>query len=106
MKKEKANILKRNLRIPKINDYRLLDENEYIIKDIELDSNCFYRSLSYYYRDKEDDYNEFRQLICTFIENHIEDYYDFIIVGDHLHLDTSIIYEENFLIQKKREYLA
>ena len=56
------------------------------------------------YRDKEDDYNEFRQLICTYIENHIEDYYDFIVVGDHLHLD--IIYEENFIFQKKREYLT
>ena len=48
MKKENANISKCILRIPKINDYGLLDENEYIIKVIEPGGNCFYRSLSYY----------------------------------------------------------
>ena len=66
--------------MPKINDYGLLDENEYIIKVIEPGGNCFYRSLSYYYRGKEDDYNIFRQIRYTYIENYIEDYYDFILV--------------------------
>ena len=68
MKKEIANISKGILRLPKKNNYGLLDENEYIIKDIEPDCNWFYRSPSYYYRDKEDDYNEFRQLIYAYIE--------------------------------------
>jgi len=91
MKKEKANISKGILRIYKINDYRLLDENENIIKDIYPDSNCFYLKFSYYYKDKQYDYNQFRDLIIIYIENHIEDYYEFVLVGDHLHLDTKKI---------------
>ena len=31
-------------------NYKTLEKNEYIEKEINKESNCFYRSLSYYYR--------------------------------------------------------
>ena len=43
-----------------------------------LDGDYFYRAISYFYRETEDDYNEFRQLIFEFIENNIEIYLEYI----------------------------
>jgi hypothetical protein len=48
------------------------------VKEITPDGNCFYRCLSYFYRQKENDYNEFRQLITNYIEQNIDYYLIFI----------------------------
>ena len=56
------------------NSKNILPLDEFIIKDIEKDGNCFYRTLSYYYRETEQDYREFRELIVRYIENHPEEY--------------------------------
>ena len=32
-------------------NYILINENDFIIKNIEPDGNCFYRVLSYFYRE-------------------------------------------------------
>ncbi len=45
-----------------------------MIKKIEGDGNCFYRTLSYYFRGTEDDHNEFRALITVHIINNPDDY--------------------------------
>ena len=39
-------------------NYQKIEFNDYIIKDIYPDGNCFYRSISYFYRDTEEDYSE------------------------------------------------
>ena len=43
-------------------------------KEIEKDDNCFYRTLSYYYRETEQDYRELRELMVRYIENNSEEY--------------------------------
>ena len=82
-KKTKSNIEKKNLKSEFINKnvkqaYIRIREDEFIIKNIVPDGNCFYRSISYFYRETEDDYNEFRQLIFEFIENNIDIYLEYI----------------------------
>ena len=56
------------------------------------------------YVKKEDDYYEFRQLIVSYIENNLEEYLIFI-PEDDLNLPTNIEYSNEFIQQKKREYL-
>ena len=82
-KKTKSNIEKKNLKSEIINKnvkkaYSRIREDEFIIKNIVAEGNCFYRAISYFYREKEDDYNEFRQLIFEFIENNIDIYLEYI----------------------------
>ena len=100
LKKEKAKIEKKKLFEEQDKDYTTLENSEYIEKYITEDGNCFYRALSYYYRDNEDDFDEFRQLIVNYIKNNIEDYLIFI-PEDDLNLPTNIEYSMEFIQQKK-----
>ena len=104
LKKEKAKIEKKKLFEEQDKDYTTLENSEYIEKYITEDGNCFYRVLSYYYRYKEDDFDEFRQLIVNYIKNNIEDYLIFIPEKD-LNLPANIEYSIEFIQQKKIEYL-
>ena len=61
-----------------LKDSKILSKNEFICKKITPNGNCFYRSLSYFYRQDEKDYNEFRQLIISYIEQNIANYLEFI----------------------------
>ena len=100
-KKEKYSINKiKNNNI----DYKQLNKSKYIEKEIIQDGNCFYRSLSYYYRQTEKDYNVFRQLIVSYIESNLDEYITFITEED---LNDSNInsYNEENILNKKKEYL-
>ena len=54
------------------NEVELFDD--YIIKEIIGDGNCFYRAICYFYREKQEEYNEFRQLIVQYFDNHPDQY--------------------------------
>jgi len=49
-------------------------KNNFIIKYIEKDGNCFYRALSYFFRETEEDHLEFRELITNYILNNPGEY--------------------------------
>ena len=71
----------------KINeDYKNLDANDFIIKNITGDGNCFYRTISYYYRDNEEENKDFRNLITEYIENNKDIFYDFITEQDEIEI--------------------
>ena len=72
-KKVKICINKQNLE----DNYKTIEQDDYIIKTILPDGNCFYRSLSYFYRDTEDDHKEFRNLITSYISNNLDYYLDY-----------------------------
>ena len=76
--KNKAQINKQNFQINIIRDFHILNKEDYEVKNIMADGNCFYRSLSFYYRQTEKDYNEFRKLIVSYIENNLDIYISFI----------------------------
>ena len=54
------------------NNLELFDD--YIMKEIIGDGNCFYRAICYFYRENQDEYKEFRQLIVQYIDNHPDEY--------------------------------
>ena len=54
------------------NNVELFDD--YIMKEIIGDGNCFYRAICYFYRENQDEYKEFRQLIVQYIDNHPDEY--------------------------------
>ncbi len=74
IKKPKAMIKKANF-----NNiyYKNLNMKEYIEKEINSDGNCFYHALSYYYKQTKKDYNEFHQLITSYIESNLDEYFIF-----------------------------
>ena len=59
-------------------NYELIKTDDFIIKNIVPDRNCFYRVLSYFYRENQEEFNEFRKLITEYLENHSEQYLEFI----------------------------
>ena len=61
-----------------MNNYKTLRIKDYTIKTIESNENCFYPSLSYFYRNTENDYNEFRHSIAEYIKENAEYYINFI----------------------------
>ena len=84
------------------NTKNILPLDEFIIKDIEKDGNCFYRTLSYYYRETEQDYREFRELIVRYIENHPEEYI-FAVPDDDIVITAQD--DELSINAKKKEYI-
>ena len=57
-------------------------KRKFIIKEIEREGNCFYRTISYYYRNTQEDYTEFRELITSYIINNPDDYIFFFTDED------------------------
>lgn len=53
-----------------------LDYMNYMEKDIEKDGNCYYRCLSYYYRNTQEYHLEFRKLISEIFENNLDRFID------------------------------
>ena len=74
------------------------------MKEITPDGNCFYRCLSYFYRQKENDYNEFRQLITNYIEQNI-DYYLIFISDEEVNIKNEDGLSDDEIIKKKKDYL-
>ena len=87
LNKKKQAILKHHVSSSILNNYQNLRFKDYTIKQIAPDGNCFYRSLSYYYRDTESDYGEFRHLIAEYIIQNAGDYINFIPEED-LNINT------------------
>ena len=81
-------------------NYKSLEKNEYIEKEINKDGNCFYRALSYYYRQTENDFDEYRQLIVNYIENDVEEYLIFI-ANEDLN-DPNIVNDDKEIIFEKK----
>lgn len=50
IKKQKATVKNKNISISSINNIKILNINEYTVRNIIGDDNWFYRALSYYYR--------------------------------------------------------
>lgn len=79
VEKEKASIERINLEmnlIKKENKEKYIKskENEYIVKEIAKDGNCFYFIISYYFQQKEDNYKEFSEFISEYIIINLEKY--------------------------------
>ena len=74
----------------------------FIIKDIIGDGNCFYRSLCYFYRENQDEYNEFRELIVKYIDNNPDEYLEGVADEDIDILEND---DEITILNKKREYI-
>ena len=86
--------------VPKQSEINELEEKKFIIKNIIPDGNSFYRTLSYYFRDTEDDHAIFRTLILDYIETNKEEYIP--IISDK---EIKIKIEENLnenIIKGKR----
>ena len=77
-----------------------LPYTEYIEKEITGDGNCFFRSLAYYYRNKEDDYNEFRILLYEWIKINKDLFIDMIPEIDSLNNVLSLDERRNKLNEK------
>ena len=86
------------------NNLQSLKKEDYIVKEITPDGNCFYRCLSYFYRQKENDYNEFRQLITNYIEQNI-DYYLIFISDEEVNIKNEDGLSDDEIIKKKKDYL-
>ena len=80
----------------------MLNLGDFIIKTIEADGNCFYRTISYFFRNTEKDYKEFRELIVRYIENNPEEYIYYVPDEDINILEND---EEFDIFNKKREYI-
>ena len=50
---------------------------DYYPKNVKADGNCYFRCLSYYYRDTEEYYNEFRLLIYELFKANIKTFIDY-----------------------------
>ena len=59
--------------------------------------------MSYYYRQEEKDYDEYRQLIVAYIENNIEDYLIYVADEDSNGLNINN-YSPQTILSKKKEY--
>ena len=107
--KNKSIIGKRKLNIEtkdneNINNFQKLDSQDYIIKDIYPDGNCFYRSISYFYRETEEDYAEFREMITLYMEKNIDSYINYIAL-EELNIENEDIDNEDLIKAKKIQYL-
>ena len=75
-KEEKKNLTQiKNINNKNSKNINFVPIKNFIIKRINDDGNCFYRTLSYYYRETEKDHKEFRQLIVKYIEQNPEEYF-------------------------------
>lgn len=63
--------------INKINSYNL-GYIDYYEKNVEPDGNCYFHCLSYYYRNTEDYYSEFRELIYELFSANIKKYVNYL----------------------------
>ena len=84
-----------------LNDKNIPYSN-FIIKEIENDGNCFYRSISYYYRNREDDHAEFRELITSYIINNPDDYV-FAVADEDVNIEG--VLDQEIIYEKKKEYI-
>ena len=75
---------------------------KFIIKYIQKDGNCFYRTLSYFYRETEDAHAEFRQIISNYIINNPDEYI-FAVTDEDIHADDNM--GDDIKLLKKREYI-
>ena len=80
----------------------LIPKQNFVIKKINDDGNCFYRTLSYYYRETEKDHIEFRELVVKYIEQNPEEYYFAISVQDIGVTDET---EEQIKIDLRKEFI-
>ena len=69
---------------------------------IAKDGNCFYRTISYYYRNRQEEYREFREIISSYILNNPDEYI-FAVTDQDIKADDNM--DELIKIQKKREYI-
>ena len=109
VKKNEGQIEKEKLKtIPKTiedkDNYKIIKPKKNIIKHIGKNGNSFYRTLSYFYKDIEDDYNQFRNLIISFIEEHKNQYIDHI-TEEEAEIPKESVENEEIKILKKTEYL-
>ena len=77
--KQKTELLKKNIKLNTKNkkieiNYKNITNDNFIIKEIGKDGNYFYRTISYFYRDTEEYFNEFREIIAAYIEENIDNY--------------------------------
>lgn len=75
---------------------------KFIIKYIQKEGNCFYRTLSYFYRETEDDHAEFRQNISNYIINNPDEYIfavtdEDILPDDNMGDDIKLLKKKNIL---------
>lgn len=85
-----------------IRNTKIIPVSNYIIKNIDKDGNCFYRTISYYYRNSQEDYKEFREIISSYILNNPDEYI-FAVTDEDIKVDDNI--DEIIKIQKKRDYI-
>ena len=83
-KKNKNNNLNNENKEIDFENNRDLPFTEYIEKEVLGDGNCYYRVLSYYFRQSKEFHSEFRKLIYELFINNLDKFIDF--VPDHTEL--------------------
>lgn len=63
---------------------------EYIEKKIKGDGNCFFRAVSYYYRNNEDDHAELRLLLYQWLNNNRDLFINMIPEEDSLNRELTL----------------
>ena len=85
-----------------ISNKNFIPASNFTIKMIAKDGNCFYRTISYYYRNRQEEYREFREIISSYILNNPDEYI-FAVTDQDMKADDNM--DELIKIQKKREYI-
>ena len=63
--------------------------SDFTIKMIAKDGNCFYRTITYYYRNRQEDYKDFLEIISSYILNN-PDKYIFAVIDQDIKADDNI----------------
>lgn len=81
-----------------MNNDNIIPVSNFTIKKIDEDGNCFYRTISYYYRNRQDDYKKLREIITSYILNNPDEYI-FAVTDQDIKVDDNV--EEIYKFQKK-----
>ena len=77
---------KENQHLCSNNSSKILNREDYINIPIYKDGNCFFRSLSVYLTDTQDNYKIIRELIAEYAEVNKENFIEFFIRGNVDHV--------------------
>ena len=98
-KKENVNLIRN------VNDNNSIKKDDYIHIPNNKNGNCFFRSISVYLTDTQDNYNIIRELVSEYAKNHREIFINFF-VNDNINEILGSIELNNYIdnISKDGEY--
>jgi len=79
-----------------------IEYEDYYIKNVRGDGNCYFRCISYYFRESELYYNEYRQPIYELFKENVDKFTDY--VPDHEILDEPEPKTEEDILNLLKKY--